>query len=61
MRKTCPSCNHGLTIREAIQKFCRRCMPTPRRRHTSTSSSIQSNFDDLISEELKKRTSKSAA
>ena len=66
MRKTCPHCNHALTIREAIQNSCSQCRSRARRRHfaqtrATTSSSIKSNFDALLCEELKKRNLKCAA
>ena len=66
MRNTCPSCNHPLTIREAIQNSCSNCASAERSRHAvggkqHSSASIKNNFDALISEELKKRSFKSAA
>jgi len=66
MRTTCPNCNNPLTIREAIQNYCNKCTSLGRSRHTvgieaSSSSKIRTNFDALISEELKKRSFKSAA
>jgi DNA-directed RNA polymerase subunit M/transcription elongation factor TFIIS len=63
MRTTCPSCNNALTIREVIQNSCSKCAAKERDRHTvggnsqNTSASIKTNFDALISQELKKRLS----
>jgi DNA-directed RNA polymerase subunit M/transcription elongation factor TFIIS len=66
MRTTCPNCNNALTIREAIQSSCSKCASMERSRHavggkSSSIASIKTNFDALISEELKKRSFKSAA
>lgn len=66
MRTTCPNCNGGLTIREAVESSCSKCASMERGRQTvgpkpSSSPSIKNNFDALISEELKKRSVKSAA
>lgn len=66
MRTTCPNCNDALTIREAIQSSCSKCASMERSRHSGAGkspsiASIKTNFDALISEELKKRSFKSAA
>ena len=66
MRTTCPNCNNALTIREAIQSSCSKCASMERSRHVAGGKSlsvatIKTNFDALISEELKKRSFKSAA
>ena len=66
MRTTCPNCNNPLTIREAIQSSCSKCASMERSRHTvggkaSSIATIKTNFDALISEELKKRRFKPAA
>ena len=66
MRTTCPNCNNALTIREVIQSSCSKCASMERSRHavgekSSSIASIKTNFDALISEELKKRSFKSAA
>jgi len=68
MRTTCQSCNNALTIREVIENSCNNCASIERHRQTvgrnpshNGSSSIKTNFDALISEELKKQSFKSAA
>jgi DNA-directed RNA polymerase subunit M/transcription elongation factor TFIIS len=66
MRTTCPNCNNALTIREAIQSSCSKCASMEPSRHTvggrgSSIATIKTNFDALISEELKKRRFESAA
>lgn len=68
MRTTCPSCNNALTIRDVIENSCSKCASMERQRRSvggdsshNSSSSIKTNFDVLISEELKKRRFKSAA
>jgi hypothetical protein len=64
MRTTCPKCNNALTIREVIQRSCSKCAPRKRQSveaKSPDSSSIKTNFDLLISEELKKRSLESAA
>ena len=66
MRTTCPNCNNALTIREAIQSSCSKCASVERSRHARAEKSpsiatIKTDFDALISEELKKRSFKSAA
>jgi hypothetical protein len=66
MRTTCPSCNRALTIRDVIENSCSKCASMERSRHTvggrsSSIATIKTNFDALISEELKKRRLKSAA
>ena len=64
MRTTCPNCNNALTIREVIQRSCTKCASRKRQSveaKSSDSSSIKTNFDFLISEELKKRSLESAA
>jgi DNA-directed RNA polymerase subunit M/transcription elongation factor TFIIS len=66
MRTTCPNCNNALTIREVIEGSCSKCASMEKSRHavgggSSSSSNIKTNFDVLISEELKKQRFKSAA
>ena len=66
MRTTCPKCNRALTIREAIQSSCNKCASMEQSReavgrNSSSTETIKTNFDALISEELKKRSFKSAA
>jgi DNA-directed RNA polymerase subunit M/transcription elongation factor TFIIS len=66
MRTTCPKCNHALTIREVIQRSCSKCASRKRGSHAvetkpTDTSSIKTNFDSLVSEELKKRNLESAA
>ena len=66
MRTTCPSCNNALTIRDVIENSCSKCASMERSRHAGAGkspsiASIKTNFDALISEELKKRSFKSAA
>ena len=66
MRTTCPTCNRALTIKEAIQSSCNKCASREQSRdavgaRSSSIATIKTNFDALISEELKKRSFKSAA
>ena len=66
MRTTCPNCNSALTVREVIEGSCSKCNSAERSRHAGAGKSpsiatIKTNFDALISEELKKRSFKSAA
>jgi hypothetical protein len=68
MRKTCPKCKSGLTIKDAIRNSCSKCtsLEKPPVRNgvggaSTNSSDIRSNFDALISEELKKGTFRPAA
>lgn len=66
MRTTCPNCNNPLTIREVIENSCSKCASVARSRHAGAGKSpsiatIKTNFDALISEELKKRSFKPAA
>ena len=66
MRTTCPKCNRALTIKEAIQSSCNKCASMEQSReavgrNSSSIETIKTNFDALISEELKKRSFKSAA
>ena len=66
MRTTCPNCNNPLTVRDVIQSSCSKCASIERSHHavggsSPSSSTIKTNFDVLISEELKKRRFKSAA
>ena len=66
MRTTCPKCNRALTIKEAIQSSCNKCASMEQSRdaigaRSSSIATIKTNFDALISEELKKRSFKSAA
>ena len=66
MRTTCPNCNNALTIREAIQSSCSKCASMERSRHAVRGkalsiATIKTNFDALISEELKELSFKSAA
>lgn len=68
MRNTCPKCNNALTVREVIDNTCSQCTSRERSANrnsvgkvSSSPSNIRTNFDLLISEELKKRTLQSAA
>lgn len=68
MRNTCPKCNSGLTIKDAIRNSCSKCTSLEKPRvgngvggASTSSSDIRRNFDALISEELKKRTLRPAA
>ena len=60
MRNVCPKWNHPLTIRDVIQNTCSKCASCERSENvlgkpTSGRSNIKSNFEWLISEELKKK------
>jgi len=68
MRNTCPKCNNSLTVKDVIRDTCSKCSPLEHLRSdkpvgkvSSDASSIRTNFDALISEELRKRTLQSAA
>jgi len=68
MRTTCPNCNNALTIKDVIRNTCSKCTSLEHHRPgksvgkiSPSSSNIRTNFDALISEELKKRTLRPAA
>ena len=62
MLSNCPQCGSSLTIKEAVQECCRYCsrrmnrisvLPFARKVRVSRAF-LERNFDQLISEELKK-------
>jgi hypothetical protein len=66
MRSHCLKCNKCLTIRDVIQSTCSKCSPPVRSRNIvgkllSSTAEIKTNFDALISKELKKQAFEPAA